>query len=86
MPDLFISVQRYVRDCCVVRLLQSGVEIVLKKIGHEPSGGQIVKSQGISVFIMISCWISSNNGNHLSRPNCTQTDRYSLFPPITNWR
>ena len=33
----------------VTRLLQSGVEIVLKKIGHEPSGGQIVKSQEISV-------------------------------------
>ena len=30
--------------------LQSGVEIVLKKIGHEPSGGQIVKSQEISVL------------------------------------
>ena len=27
------------------------------KIGHEPSGGQIVKSQEISVFIMLSCWI-----------------------------
>ena len=24
--------------------LQSGVEIVFKKIGHEPSGGQILKS------------------------------------------
>ena len=35
--------------------LQSGVEIVLKKIGHEPSGGQIVKSQEISVFIVLSC-------------------------------
>ena len=50
-----------------------GVEIVLKKIGHEQSGGQIVKSQEISVFIMLSCWISSSNWNHLSRPNCTQT-------------
>ena len=46
----FISVQRYVSYCCVTRLLQSGVEIVLKKIDHEPSGCQIVKSQGISVF------------------------------------
>ena len=36
--------------CCVTRLLQSGVEIVLKKIGHEQSGGQIVKSQETSVF------------------------------------
>ena len=35
---------------------------MLKKIGHEPSGGQIVKSQKISVFIMLSCWISSSNG------------------------
>ena len=35
---------------CVIRLLQSGVKIVLKKIGHEQSGGQIVKSQEISVF------------------------------------
>ena len=43
------------------------------KIGHEPSGGQIVKSQEISVFIMLSCWISLSNENHFSRPNCTQT-------------
>ena len=28
--------------CCVTCLLQSCVEIVLKKIGHEQSGGQIV--------------------------------------------
>ena len=55
------------------RLLQSGVEIVFKKIGHEQSGGQIVKSQEISVFIMLSCWISSSNWIYLSRPNCTQT-------------
>ena len=41
--------------CCVTRLMQSGFEIVLKKIGYEPSGGQIVKSQEISVFIMLSC-------------------------------
>ena len=40
-----LSVQRYVKYCCVTLLLQPGVEIVLKKIGHEPSGGQIVKSQ-----------------------------------------
>ena len=46
---------------------------VFKKIGHEPSGGQIVKSQEISIFIMLSCWISSSNENHFSRPNCTQT-------------
>ena len=36
--------------CCVTRLLQSGVEIVLKKIGHEDRGGHIVKSQEISVL------------------------------------
>ena len=36
--------------CCVTRLLQSGVEIVLKKIGLKQSGGQFVKSQEISVF------------------------------------
>ena len=36
--------------CCVTRLLQSGVEIVLKKIGHEQRGGQIVKLQEISDF------------------------------------
>ena len=41
---------------CAKRRLQSGVEIVLKKIGHEQSGGQIVKSQEISIFIMLSCW------------------------------
>ena len=46
----FISVQRYVRYCCAKRLLQSDVEIVLKKIGQLQSGGQMVKSQEISVF------------------------------------
>ena len=51
---------------CVTSILQSGVEIVLKKIGHEQSGGQIVKSQEVSVFIMLSCWISSSSWNHLS--------------------
>ena len=48
--------------CSVTRLLQSGVEIVLKKIGHEQSGGQIVKSQEIGVFIMLSCWINKAIG------------------------
>ena len=51
---------------CVTHLLQSGVKIVLKKFGHEQSGGQLVKSQEISVFIMLACWISSSNWNHLS--------------------
>ena len=36
--------------CCIACLFQSGVETVLKKIGHEQSGGQIVKSQEISVL------------------------------------
>ena len=35
---------------CVTRTLKSGGEIVLKNIGHEQSGGQIVKSQEISVL------------------------------------
>ena len=51
MPVKYISVQRYVMYCCVTRLVQSGVEIVLKKIGHEQSGGQIIKLQEMSVFI-----------------------------------
>ena len=38
--------------CCVTRLFQSGVEIVLKKIGHEQRGGQIVKSQEISALLL----------------------------------
>ena len=46
---------------------------MLKKIDHEPSGGQIVKSHEIIVFRLLSYKISSSNGNHLSRPNCTQT-------------
>ena len=53
--------------------LPSGVEIVLKIIGHEQSGDQIVNSQEISVFIMLPCWISSSSLNHLIRPNYTQT-------------
>ena len=64
---------------CVTGLFQSGVELVLKKIGHEKSGGQIVKSQEISVFIMLSCWICSSNWNHLNKPNCTQTLILSKF-------
>ena len=43
----------------------------LKKIGHEQSGGQILKSQKISVFKMLSSWITSSNGNRLSTSNCT---------------
>ena len=38
---------------------------MLMKIGHEPSGGQIVKSQERRVFIMLSCLISSSNWIHL---------------------
>ena len=48
----------------------------VKKIGHEPSGRQSVKSQEISVCIMLSCWISSINVNHLSRT--LYPDIYSL--------
>ena len=36
------------------------------EIGHEPSGFQIVKLQKLSVFIILSCWINSSNGNRLS--------------------
>ena len=54
-PVQFISVQSYVKYFCVTHLLQSHVEIVLKKFGYEQSGGQIVKSQEISVFIMLFC-------------------------------
>ena len=42
-----------------------------RKFAKKPSRGQIVKSQKISVVIMLSCWISPSNGNHLSRPNVT---------------
>ena len=44
------------------RLLSPSVKNVLKKIGHKPSGGQIVKSQKISVFIMLSSWIRQAMG------------------------
>ena len=37
-------------DTAVSRLSQSGIEVVLKIIGHEQSGGQIEKSQEISVL------------------------------------
>ena len=40
---------------------------VLKKIGHEPSGSENMR------FIILSCWISSSNGNRISRSNYTQT-------------
>ena len=46
---------------------------MLKKIGHESSGSQVVKSQKISVFIVLSRWISSSSGYRLSKSNCTQT-------------
>ena len=45
--------------------------VPLKEIGHEPSGGHMVRSRKISVFIMLSCRVSSSNGNHLCRPTCT---------------
>ena len=38
-PVSSISVQRYVRHCCISHLSQPGVKIVLKKIDHKPSGG-----------------------------------------------
>ena len=72
-PVSFISMQRYVKYCCITYRFQPGVKNVYKKNGHKPSRGQIVKSQKISVFIMLSCWISSSYGNLLSRPNGTQT-------------
>ena len=72
-PVSFISVQRYVRYCCITCCLKPGVKNVYKKIGQKPSRCQIVNSQKISVFIMLSCWISPINGNLLSRPNGTQT-------------
>ena len=57
---------------------------VYKKISHKPSRGQIVKSQKISVFIMLSCWISSSNGNLLCRPNVTQT--ILIYARLEFWR
>ena len=39
---------------------------MLKKIGHKPGWGQIVMSKKVSVFIMLSCSISSSNRNCLS--------------------
>ena len=41
---------------------------VIKKIGHEPSGGQIVSHIKQPFFIMHYCWISSKYWNRLSRP------------------
>ena len=52
---------------------------MLKKIGHKPSGGQIVKSQKISVFIMLSCWISSSKDNRLKGLNGTQRNILCKF-------
>ena len=40
----------YVKYCCVTRLLQAGVEIVLKKIAHELSGGSNCKVAGNKRF------------------------------------
>ena len=59
---------------------------VLKKNGH--SKGQTVKSHKMSVFIMLSCWTSSSNADHLSRPNGTRTlilcELYLQFHHILN--
>ena len=60
-------------------LSQPGVKNVLKKTGHKPRGGQIVKSHKMGVYIMLSWWISSSNGNCLSRPNGTQTLILCIF-------
>ena len=69
MPESlsFISVQRYVRYFCITHLSQPGVKMCYSKLAIN----QIVKSHRISVFIMLYCWISSCNGNRLSRPNGT---------------
>ena len=42
---------------------------VSQSIGHNPGGGQNVKSHKISDLIMFCSWISSSNGNQLSRPH-----------------
>ena len=57
-PVSLISVQRYVKYCCITYRLQPGVKNVYKKNGHKPSRGQFVKSQKINIFIKLSCWIS----------------------------
>ena len=75
-----IAMQRYVSYCCISNLSQLGVKKVLKKNCPKPSGGQIVKSHKRNVFIMLSCWISPNNGNRLSRPNGTETQILCFFP------
>ena len=76
------GMQRY---CCVTYRLQPGVKNVYKKIGQKPSRGQIEKSQEISVFIVLSCWISPSNGNLLSRPNGTQTLILSTLSLISSY-
>ena len=54
-------------------ILQAVVKDVSIEIITKPSGGQIVKSLEVSVFIVLSCLIISSNGNRPSRPNDTQT-------------
>ena len=47
-------------DTAASHLFCNQASKLLKKIGHEPSGGQNVKSQEKRVFIMLSGWISSS--------------------------
>ena len=51
-----ILVQMYVRYCIITHHSLT-VKNVSIEIGHKPSGGQIVESHKISLFIMLSCLI-----------------------------
>ena len=67
-PVLFIKC----KDMCGTVALNIFCHQV-SKMCHKPSGCQIVKSQKISIFIMLFCWISSSNRNCLSRQNGAHT-------------
>ena len=41
---MYALVERHVRYCCIGHLLQTGVKTMLKKIGHEPDEGLMVKA------------------------------------------
>ena len=83
-PLWFISVQRYIRYCCVTHLLQSGVKMFKRKFVVNQVGVIACKVTENKRFITLFCRISSSNGNRISKQNCTKTPILCKFYQALN--
>ena len=51
------------------------------KIGHQPGGGQMLKSRKIALFVIVSWVFTLDVWNHLSTPQGPQTRTLSKLYP-----